>query len=39
LRRENERALRELIRRWLARRPEERTHFLRKRVAPRGTAL
>lgn len=37
--RESERALREMIRRWQALPPERRTHFLRKRVAFRMTAL
>lgn len=39
LTKESERALRELIRRWQALPPERRTHFLRKRLAFRMTAL
>jgi len=37
--RESDRALRELIRRWQALPPERRTHFLRRRVGQRGSAL
>ena len=37
--RENERATRDLIRRWRALPPERRTNFLRKRIAPGRTAL
>jgi hypothetical protein len=39
LRKENERSLRDLIRRWQALPPERRTNFLRKRVGPGRTAL
>lgn len=39
LKRENERALTEQIRRLLQRPPAERTHFLRKRVAVRASCL
>jgi hypothetical protein len=39
LKRESERAERELIRRLLALPPEKRTHFLRKRVGIRMTCL
>jgi len=38
LKAETERALLDLIRRWQALPPERRTHFLRKRVGPRGSA-
>jgi hypothetical protein len=34
----HERALLDLIRRWQPLPPERRTHFLRKRVGPRGSA-
>jgi hypothetical protein len=37
--RESERGLREMIRRWQALPPSRRTHFLRKRVGFRMTAL
>jgi hypothetical protein len=37
--RENDRAERELIRRWQALPPEKRTNFLRKRIGPRGSAI
>jgi hypothetical protein len=37
--RESERGEREMIRRWQALPPSKRTHFLRKRVRPRGSAL
>lgn len=39
LRKESDRAEREMIRRWLALPPEKRTHFLRKRVGFRASAL
>ena len=39
VRRESERALREMIRRWQALPPGERTNFLRARVGRRGSAL
>jgi hypothetical protein len=39
LRRESDRALVDLIRRRLALPPEKRTHFLRKRLSFRGSAL
>jgi hypothetical protein len=39
VRRESERALREMIRRWQALPPERRTQFLRKRIAPGRSAL
>jgi hypothetical protein len=39
VRRESERALRDMIRRWQALPPAERTNFLRVRVGRRGTAL
>ena len=39
LARENERALDDLIRRWQALPPARRTHFLRKRVGFRMTAV
>jgi hypothetical protein len=39
LKRESDRALREQIRRLLARPPAERTHFLRKRVGLRASCL
>lgn len=38
LARENERAERDMIRRWQALAPEQRTNFLRKRVGLRATA-
>ena len=37
--RESQRNLLELIRRWQALRPEQRTHFLRKRVGPGRSTL
>jgi hypothetical protein len=39
LARENERAIDEMIRRWLAMPPERRTHFLRKRIGVGRSAL
>jgi hypothetical protein len=39
LKRESDLALRDQIRRLLAKPPEERTHFLRKRVGLRGSCL
>ena len=39
LKKESERGLRDLIRRWQARPPGRRTNFLRKRVGFLGTAL
>jgi hypothetical protein len=39
LARENERAIRDMIRRWQALPPERRTNFLRKRVRPGGSTL
>jgi len=39
VRAESDRALADLIRRWQALPPEKRTHFLRKRVGFRATAL
>jgi hypothetical protein len=39
LRRESDRALVDMIRRRVALPPEKRTHFLRKRVSFRGSAL
>ncbi len=39
VRRENERAVRDLIRRWQALPPSRRTNFLRKRVAPGRSTL
>ena len=39
LKAESDRALVEMIRRLLAKPPEERTHFLRKRVGFRASAL
>jgi hypothetical protein len=38
LAREDERAVRDMIRRWQALPPERRTHFLRKRIAWRMSA-
>ena len=39
VRREGERALREMIRRWQALPPEKRTNFLRKRLPGGGSAI
>jgi len=39
LRKEDERSLREMIRRWQALPPEKRTHFLRVRLGPGRTSL
>jgi hypothetical protein len=39
VRRESERGLREMIRRWQALPPGERTNFLRVRLGRRGSAL
>jgi hypothetical protein len=39
LKRESDRALRDQIRRLLQKPPEERTHFLRKRIALHGSCL
>jgi hypothetical protein len=39
LKKESELADRDMIRRWQARPPEQRTHFLRKRIGIRASCL